>query len=74
MIVTVEDVRFVGCRVVVGEDGKEKTYGNLYTKEGDLLPFSCDYEVQDSLNGAGAKLDITWGSGKNGKWVRCVLL
>lgn len=74
MIVNVEGIRLVGCRAVVGEDGKERTYGNIYTDAGELLPFSCDYEVRDTLAETSGQLDISWGSGKNGKWVRCKLL
>lgn len=73
MVVTVEHIRFVGCRTVKQEDGSDRTYGNIYTDNGELLPFVADFEVRDTLEETSAQLDIAWGTGKYGKWIRAQL-
>ena len=74
MVLSVENIRLVGCRHAQLEDGTFKTYGNLYTDDGELYPFFANYQVYDNLTGTSAKLDIEWGTGKNGKWFRCELM
>lgn len=72
MLVVASGLRIVGCRSVVGEDGKTRTYGNLYTQEGELMPFSSDKVLADNLvDDAEYTLDVKWGTGKNGKWFNC---
>lgn len=72
MRVYVENVGLVGCRAVVGEDGKTRTYGNIYTDKGELLAFSSDAELHDDLTmGFSGYMDVSWGVGKNGKWFSC---
>lgn len=74
MKVYVENVGLVGCRSVVGEDGKTRTYGNIYAPGGELLPFSADVPLNDDLSmGFSGYFDISWGTGKNGKWAICRL-
>ena len=71
----IENVGLVGCRSVVGEDGKTRTYGNIYTEGGELLSFTSESELHDDLTmGYSGYADISWGIGKNGKWVSCRLV
>ena len=75
MIVEVYDMRIIGVRKALGKDGVERVYGNLYTPDGGLYPFvSEDTSIVDSLESNAYTLNITWGSSKNGQWVRCELL
>lgn len=68
----VENVGIVGCRKVVGEDGKERTYGKFYTENGELLDFTADGELHDDLTMCfSGYIDVAWGVGKNGKWCSC---
>lgn len=72
MIVYVENVGLVGCRTSVNAEGKEVTYGSIYTRNGELLPFSANCPLSDDLTcGFSGNFDISWGTGKNGKWVSC---
>lgn len=74
MRVTTENVRLIGCRVATGADGTTRTYGNLYTEDGELLPFTSYKELTDSMDAGSYDLELSWGNGKNGRWVRCELL
>lgn len=72
MRVFVENVGLVGCRSVVGEDKRERTFGKLYTADGELLDFSSDMPLNDDLSMTfSGFFDIAWGTGKNGKWASC---
>lgn len=69
MKVYVENVGLVGCRTIVGEDGKERTYGKFYTDDGELLDFVSEVPLKDDLTmGFAGYVNISWGVGKNGKW------
>lgn len=74
MRVTAKNVRLVGCRVVEQANGAKVTYGSLYTEDGELLSFSADKELKDSMEPKTYDLLISWGTGKNGKWSRCELV
>ena len=74
MRVIANNIKLVGCRSVKGADGVTRTYGNMYTENGELLPFSSYAAVNDCMDGGDYELEISWGTGKNGKWVRCELL
>lgn len=73
MICIAEDVRFIGCREVVREDKSTVTYGNLYV-EGELLPFSSELEIKDSMDPHNATLNLKWGAGKNGQYYRAEVI
>lgn len=74
MIVRANNVRLIGCRVVEQANGDKVTYGNLYTEDGTLLSFSSAKALKDTMEPKAYDLSISWGVGKNGKWVRCELV
>ena len=73
MICYTKNVRFIGCREVVREDKSTVTYGNLYV-EGELLPFSSELSVMDSMEPHNATVNLKWGGGKNGQYYRAEVI